>query len=251
MEYTYRNAASPCLMRTSLKKTPPAVADQIKNALVEKFADNLSAVLLYGSSQWGNEYWDLDIMIILKQNDFKLTDLNLLRNAVEEFSDQSLDLQVLYLSEIKSPDTFSLDAHGAFFSRILSRAVELYGENPFKSDSFVPKKEVLLISLLTRIQRYVFHARQEYILSGRYNKDKNPKYHQKHVIRAMFDVLLMSREWLETEEVIKLFAEQFPNTLDAADWEALGSGADEVQNYMVLYEKVYAEATKEIERLTL
>lgn len=228
-------------------KNPPRVAGEIKNKLAKKFKKNLAAVLLYGSSQWGNEYWDMDILVILKQNDFKLTDLNLFKEIAEEFKDQSLDLQVLYESEIKSPDIFSLDAHGAFFSRILSRAVVLHGINPFQD--FLPSRKVLLISLLTRIQRYVFHARQEYVLAGRYNKDRNPKYHQKHVTRAMFDVLLMSREWLETIETKLLFAEQFPYALNAADWESLESGTDDVRDYMILYEKVYATAVEEFERL--
>lgn len=235
------------LPETPPKKSPPPIAKEIKDKLVDTFGNNLLTVLLYGSSQWKTDYWDLDVLVVLKQNDFKLTDLNALKIVAHEFKGQSLDLQLMYESEVNSPDTFSLDAHGAFFSRIVSRATVLYGTNPFKG--FVPLRKVLLISLITRIQRYVFHARQEYILGGRYNKDRNPKYHQKHVIRSMFDVLLMSREWLETGEVKDLFIKHFPHALSSADWLALESGGDDIADYMVLYEKVYATAVEEAARL--
>lgn len=226
----------------------PAIALEITRQLREKFQNNLYAVLLYGSSQHREKYWDLDILVILKRNYLTSSDFDILQEIAREYSSQSLDLQALYLSELKNPDVFALDAHGAFFSRILQRASLLYGTNPF-SRTYEPARKVFLISLITRIQRYVFHARQEYILGGRHNKDRNPKYHQKHVIRSMFDVLLMSREWLEPEEVHQLFESKFPGIISADEWDILESQSDDIEDYLLLYEKVYSVALIEVEQL--
>lgn len=170
----------------------PEVAFKIKDSIVNKLESNLDSILLYGSSKLGGDFWDIDFLIILKENKFDFTEMNLLKQIAQEFKDITLDLQFMYGKEIKSPNIFSLDAHGAFFTRILKRATLLYGSNPFLD--FEPTRKQLLISLVTRIQRYLFHARQEYILGGRHNKDRNPKYHQKHVIRSMFDLLMMNQE---------------------------------------------------------
>src|SRR3989344_857558 len=156
----------------------PEVALKIRDLVVEKFRPNLTSVLLYGSSKSGGDFWDIDFLIILKKNRLKLDDLNQFKEIAKKFTDLTLDLQFMYEKEVKSPDTFSLDAHGAFFTKILKRATSLYGSNPFLD--FEPTRRQLLVSLVTRIQRYLFHARQDYIIGGRHNKDRNPKYHQKH-----------------------------------------------------------------------
>ncbi len=221
----------------------PIVAISIRDSIIEKLEANLSAILLYGSSKKGNDYCDIDILVILKKNNFALNDLEKLKSTANEFSKLTLDLQFIYESEIKSPNLFSLDAHGAFFTRILKRATVLHGSNPFLD--FEPTRRQLLVSLATRIQRYLFHARQEYILGGRHNKDKNPQYHKKHLTRAMFDLLLMNKEWLEDIEVKKLIEERYPEIFSKEDWETLVLETDNVEDYVLLYEKVYDLALKE------
>lgn len=225
----------------------PSVAQEITSKLVNDFKDNLVTVLLYGSSRYSEEYWDLDILVILRKNQLSISDALIFKNIAEKYSNHSLDLQFVYLDEIRDPDIFSLDAHGAFFSRIVKHAVILYGENPFER-AYEASQKIFLVSIIVRIQRYVFHARQEYILGGRHNKDRNPRYHRKHVIRTMFDVLLMSREWLEPEEVKELFSRQFPDCLNALEWGILDSQSDDINDYILLYEKIYAVAHKEVRR---
>lgn len=215
----------------------PKIASDIKDLILTKIGSNVSSVLLYGSSKAGQNYWDVDILVILKENKFNKDILNTLTEIAKEFNEQTLDLQFVYEKEIKSPDLISLDAHGAFFSRILKRAVSLYGVNPFLE--YEPSRRQLVVSLVTRIQRYLFHARQEYILGGRHNKDRNSLYHKKHVLRSMFDLLLIHKEWLENDEVMELFVKKYPNVFTIDDWDILGSNSDNVDDYVLLYEKVY------------
>jgi len=222
----------------------PEIAFKIKDLIVNKLEFNLSSVLLYGSSRLRDDFWDIDFLIILKENKFDFTELNLLKEIAQEFKGITLDLQFMYEKEIKSPNTFSLDAHGAFFTRILKRATPLYGMNPFSD--LEPSKKQLLVSLVVRIQRYLFHARQEYILGVRKNKDNNPKYHQKHVIRSMFDLLLMNQEWLENDEVKNLIDSKYPKVFTDEDWTMLNSKSDDIKDYVLLYEKIYNLALDEI-----
>lgn len=221
----------------------PEITRDIKDAILAKIGNNVSSILLYGSSRLSPNYWDIDILIILKENKFNKDILNTLTEIAMEFNKQNLDLQFVYEKEIKSVDLISLDAHGAFFSRILKRAMMLYGVNPFIK--YEPSRKQLVVSLITRIQRYLFHARQEYILSGRYNKDRNSLYHKKHILRSMFDLLMIHREWLENDEIRALFIEKYPNVFNAEDWNILDSKSDEVGDYILLYEKVYDIALTE------
>jgi len=221
----------------------PDIALNIRNSIIEKLGSNVSSILLYGSIKLGGDFWDVDILIILKENKFEFGDLNLLKKIAQEFSGAVLDLQFMYEEEIKSPNIFSLDAHGAFFTRILKRATVLYGKNLFLN--FEPNEKQLLVSLVTRIQRYLFHARQEYILGGRHNKDKNPKYHQKHVMRSMFDLLMMTQEWLENEDVKDLINKKYPGIFSKEDWNILSSDSDNIEDYIILYEKIYSLVLKE------
>jgi hypothetical protein len=222
----------------------PEVAFKIKDSIVNKLESNLDSILLYGSSRLSGDFWDIDFLIILKENKFYFTELNLLKKIAQEFKGITLDLQFMYEKEIKSPNIFSLDAHGAFFTRILKRATPLYGLNPFSN--FEPSKKQLLVSLVVRIQRYLFHARQEFILGGRHNKDRNPKYHQKHVIRSMFDLLMMNQEWLENDEVKDLINSKYPKVFTNEDWKMLSSESDDIKDYVLLYEKVYNLALDEV-----
>lgn len=222
----------------------PEIALRIKDLIVNKLESNLDSILLYGSSKLGGDFWDIDFLVILKENKFDFTELNLLKEIAQKFEGITLDLQFVYRKEIKSPNIFSLDAHGAFFTRILKRATVLYGSNPFLD--FEPTRNQLLISLVTRIQRYLFHARQEYILGGRHNKDRNPKYHPKHVIRSMFDLLMMNKEWLENSEVKDLMNFKYPRVFTNEDWKTLTSESDDIKDYILLYEKIYNLALDEI-----
>lgn len=221
----------------------PEVARDIKDSILAKIGNNVSSILLYGSSRLSSNYWDIDILIILKENKFNRDILNTLTEIAEKFNKQTLDLQFIYEKEIKSADLISLDAHGAFFSRILKRAVSLYGVNPFLR--YEPSRKQLIVSLVNRIQRYLFHARQEYILGGRYNKDRNSLYHKKHVLRSIFDLLMIHRDWLENDEIKALFTDKYPSAFTAEDWNILDSKSDEVSDYILLYEKVYNIALTE------
>lgn len=215
----------------------PIVIDSISKKLVQYFKNNLSSIILYGSSQEKNDFWDLDLIVILKKKDSVINDLLFLKKITHEFGEETLDLQLFYSEEISSAEMFSLDAHGAFFSKILASATVLYGENPFSY--MVPGHEAVVTSLINRIQRYVFQARQEYLGRGRHNKDNNPLYHQKHLRRALFDLMFMYTSCVDDKHAEKLFREYFPAGLSSDDWIFLESESDDIVKYIALYEKIY------------
>lgn len=221
----------------------PDIARAICKDILEELQTRVISVLLYGSSITDQKYWDLDILIILDANKLDLEVIDKLKKIAEGYKDVVLDLQFMYQKEFFSPDFLSLDAHGSFFSRILKRAAPLHGTNPFLN--FEPSRKQLIISLVTRIQRYLFHARQEYILGGRHNKDRNPQYHQKHVIRAMFDLLLINQEWVESDQVLPAMRQRYGEKFTEEEWDVVSSHSDAVADYLVLYEKIYDLALEE------
>lgn len=219
------------------KNLYPSTVDDISKKFVEYFGDNLSSIILYGSSQEKDNFWDLDLIVVLKEKSSVIDDLLFFKKIVLEFGEKTLDLQLFYIDEISSANMFSLDSHGAFFSQVLCNATVLYGKNPFMS--MVPDTEAVVVSLINRIQRYIFQARQEYIGRGRHNKDSNPLYHQKHLRRTLLDLMLMylpCRDYEHAEELFKIY---FPTGLDDKDWIFLNSKSDDIEKYIVLYEKIY------------
>lgn len=219
------------------KKNYPKVVDSIKEKIISHFNENLSCILLYGSSRLKKEFWDLDILIILKEKKNSLPDLLFLRNITTLFKDQTLDMQLFYLKELESADSFSLDAHGAFFSQILKNSIVLFGKNPFLD--FKPSDHLVTISLLNRIQRYVFQARQECFKKRKPNKDHNPRYHQKHARRIIIDLLMMREDYENISDARSIFERYFPETFSNKDWMLLDSVSDDVTEYIGLYEKIY------------
>ncbi len=230
-----------------LTKPPiPTIAEEISREIVTLFGARLDAVLLYGSSRVNETFWDLDMVVLIKEKTSPLDDLSDLQTIQQKYSEQTLDLQLFYPEESSFPDLFSLDAHGAFFIHILAEATPLYGKNPFAKDA--PREDVVITSLINRIQRYVFQARQEYLGGGRHNKDRNPEYHAKHIERVMLDLLLLIGEDLSkitanTSDISKVFRRCFPDVLNEEDWRILTERTpDDIAIFMALYEKIYTVA---------
>ena len=222
-------------------KDHPRIAEAITDDIRTAFGDALQAVLLYGSARTGKTYWDLDMLVVLAQKDDPVRDLERLRVIRNDYTEQTLDLQLFYWDEVIHPELFSLDAHGAFFTSILAQATALYGENPFIRDE-TPSEEQVITSLLTRIQRYIFQARQEYIGIGRHNKDKNPDYHRKHVLRTVVDLMLMHGVQGSVEECVRACKKTHPLLFTREQWKTLRSGSDSIETFIPLYERVYETA---------
>jgi len=217
--------------------TYPDVANSIRDSLQSHFSDNLYSIILYGSSLIQKEYWDLDMMIILKDKNNPLEDLTFLQTIFSNHKGVVLDLQLFYVKEIANPDLFSLDAHGAFFTSILANATVLYGENPFTTQK--PSDLLVTISLLNRIQRYIFQARQEFLGIGRHNKDKNPKYHQKHLLRTIFDLMLLLGPCKDAEEAEVLFFEQYPDAFSVHQKSLIKKSKGDISDFIEMYEIIY------------
>ena len=222
-------------------KSHPRIAETIARDIRKAFGDSLESVLLYGSARTGGSYWDLDMLVVLAQKDDPVTDLERLRAIRSDYTEQTLDLQLFYEDEVAHPELFSLDAHGAFFTSILAQATVLYGTNPFIRDE-KPTEEQVITSLLTRIQRYIFQARQEYIGIGRHNKDKNPDYHRKHVLRTIVDLMLMHGVQGSVEECVRACKKTHPLLFTREQWKLLRSGSESIEVFMPLYERVYDTA---------
>ncbi len=222
------------------KHTYPPIVDDITEAIINRLGNNVLSVLLYGSSQARDEFFDLDLLVILKKKEDVIGDLTFLQSVVGGHPEYTLDLQIMYADEVSSADMFSLDAHGAFFSDILRDAAVLYGENPFAH--LTPSHTAHTISLIDRIQRYVFQARQEYIGLGRYVKDRNPNYHRKHIARAIYDCMLMLGPCESPKQALVSFREQFPHVIDETGWKQLQSTSDEEFDYLRFYESIYTVA---------
>ena len=220
----------------------PQIALGIRDDIVASYKDELVSVLLYGSSLKHDVYWDLDMLILLKTKRSPIDDLKTLKDIQTKYADQTLDLQLFYVDETTSPNLFSLDAHGAFFVSILATAKTLHGDNPFAY--YRADEELIAISLLNRIQRYIFQARQEYIGNERYIKDKNPQYHAKHVRRCMLDLLLLAGVRTNNEFVDDHVLQRFPMAFSSSDLKMLTSNSDSVADFMVLYEKIYEESLR-------
>ncbi|MDP3875292.1 MAG: hypothetical protein Q8Q22_02120 [bacterium] len=193
-------------------------------------------------------FWDFDILIILKEKVSILPDLSFLQTIVAQFTEYNLDLKLFYANEVDSADLFSIGKKGAFFSKILADATIVYGINPFAK--FSPSEELVVISLINGIQRYISQARREYVGLGGRVRDKNPKYHQKHLRRVMYDLMLLVDLCNEIEQVDELFKQHFPGTFSDVQWSLLLSDSDEIVDYIEMYEKVYIIAL-EISRTLL
>ncbi len=220
----------------------PDVAYAIRDDLVRVFGSRLQAVLLYGSALLHNAYWDLDLVALLAATTDRVRDLAELKRIHAAYAAQTLDLQLFYPDEIDSPDLFSLDAHGAFFWSVLARAHVLYGVNPCAGG--VPHEERVVASLVQRIQRYVFQARQEYLDGARHTKDRNPDYHTKHVRRCMYDLLLMVDPVADRAGFEEAFHARFPETLTERDRTVLRAGGGTLEDLAGLYEAIYETAVR-------
>lgn len=235
------------MMHTMQQHTVPPVAEEIRDTLVQTFGDRLQSVLLYGSSLISDQYWDLDMLVLLCAHDDHTRDLEGLKQIRKIYQDQVLDLQLYYPSELRGPDTFSLDAHGAFFYPLLAHAHVLHGSNPFRAEH--ASEAAVVVSLLNRIQRYVFQARQEYVHDRRHTKDRNPHYHTKHVRRCMYDLLLMRLDHVESASIDDLFQATFPTAFVEADWATLGGTESSITTHMPLYETIYRLALETAHRI--
>jgi hypothetical protein len=216
---------------------PPDVTKNITKKLQEHFDDNLHSVLLYGSSLLYKNYWDLDLMILLKEKKHPKKDLVFLKKIFKNHKGAVLDLQLFYLKEVENPDLFSLDAHGAFFSSILAKANVLFGENPFVLHA--PSSQIITVSLINRIQRYIFQARQEYLGIVRHNKDRNPKYHQKHLLRTIFDLMLLFEPCKDADEAEVLFYIRYPNAFSTQQKTLIETSKGDISDFIEMYEIVY------------
>jgi len=218
------------------------IIKKITQFLEKHFSGNILSALLYGSFIHAKKNIDIDILVILKKKDNPLRDLKLLKNLRKQIKEENLDLQLCYEEEIDNPKLFSLDIHGSFFIEILKRAIPLIGENPFLN--LPPEVEDKQISVIKRIQNYVFRARQEVIGIGRYTKDKNPFYHRKKILRIIDDLLIFDEIFENHFSGFGKFLEKYPNLLNQREITFLKKEVPvdpvDLEKYLPIYEKIYS-----------
>jgi esterase/lipase len=215
------------------------IIKKITQFLKRHFLENILSVLLYESAVHSKENVDLDVLVILKKKNNPPNDLVLLKKLRRQIKEENLDLQLCYEEEVDNPKLFSLDIHGSFFIEILKKAIPLIGKNPFLNLSV--EIEDKQISVVKRVQNYIFRARQEFIGIGRYTKDKNPFYHQKKILRIIDDLLIFDDNFENHSSSFDKFLEKYPGLLSQKEIACLKKKTSvNLENYLPIYEKIYS-----------
>jgi len=227
------------------KKVTKKVEDEI-NTLVSKiilgFKSNLLSILLYGSNiKKVSKKNDIDLIIILKEKNSSSKDLRILRRVLQTRKD-FVDLQLLYEKELINGDTFSLDTHGQFIIEELKKAIPLYGDNPFVG--FFLSISLIQLSIMHKLQYYVFRARQEYLGYGFSTKDKSKDFHRKKIIMAMLDLLLAKQITINDQKnILKIFIKNFPGVIKDEFYSLLNEKKLlDIEEAMPIYEVLYDKA---------
>jgi len=212
---------------------------------IDKFFSNLFSLLQYGSSIIkGSKNTDYDFLVILENKINPEKDLQILKDFNFHSPNKKIDLQLVYKEEITNPNYFSLDAHGSFFTEILKRAKVLYGPNPFEDMS----GENYNVSILSRIQNYIFRARQEMMGVFVERKDSNEMYHQKKIKNIMNDIFIYKGEEIEEnfDKCLLKFQNKF-KIFNKSEIDRLYKiSTNDISNYINYYEKLYSFAIKSI-----
>ncbi len=206
------------------------------------FKNNLSSILLYGSNL--DQYRktnDIDMIIILKIKKSSLEDLKKIREILCGI-EKDIDLQLLYEKELTDGNTFSLDTHGQFIVEELKNAIPLYGENPFVL--LFPSAQICQLSIVQKLQYYIFRARQELLGYNFSTKDQSKDFHRKKIKMAMLDLLLAKQITLKTtENIFKVFIQNYPKTITDNFHLLLKERAPlEIEGALPIYEALYDEA---------
>lgn len=115
---------------------------KILNDLIS--SDYIISVIQFGSSIRKNNYKDIDIAVIVKQNCYK--------KFIKQIYGKKfigLDISVIKEEEIKKPNKFKFGNHGAHFSYSLKNGKVLYGDNLFIK--FLINEKQIKNSIITRL----------------------------------------------------------------------------------------------------
>lgn len=210
--------------------------------IIFRFKDNLRSILLYESDIKDiAEKNDIDMIIVLKIKRSSSKDIRIIRQFLHS-EKKNVDLQILYEKELANGNAFSLDSHGQFIVEELKHAIPLYGDNPFTSLS--PSIPMVQLSVIQKLQYYVFQARQEYLGYNFPTKDQSKDFHRKKLRMAMLDLLLAKQITLKkSEDVIEIFIQNYPGIITDKFRFSLNKKTPlNIEEALPIYEALYDEA---------
>jgi predicted nucleotidyltransferase len=219
--------------------------------IVSKFKDNLRSVLLYGSAARGaGKTNDLDMVMVLKTKNSSLKDLQIIKEILHD-GENNVDLQLLYQKELTNGNTFSLDTHGAFVIEELKNAIPLYGDNPFRL--LYPSSQMYQLSVVQKLQYYVFRARQACMGYNFSTKDQSEDFHRKKIRMAMLDLLIAKNISVEKSDTIfEVFIKHYPGIITKTFHTLFTRKTPlEINEALPLYEALYDEALSWTNRIYL
>lgn len=205
-----------------------------------KFGKRLDSVLLYGSKTLGNdkEKSDFDIALVLKTKSDE--DVELIKSLNNEWA--RFDLNILYLDDLfTNADVFSWDSSGPLFYYVLRDSSSIIGKNPFDSMT-PPTKEILDISILAKMQYYVFKIRRATFQSK--SEQKND-YFLRRIPPIMRMLILLKDQWYEDEgDAIKNFEQFYSDYFSSEELNNLKKILNEetcsVEQLYVYYNRFYS-----------
>ncbi len=198
-------------------------------------------LLMYGSRSNGknSDSSDFDLVLILTKEE--VNDMSIINKYKKE--DMKLDFQLLYLDEIpKSGNFISLDSSGSFTYFNLKNAITVLGSNPWELVE-KPDNKQLEISILAKIQYYIYRLRQFTLNQSKNNTDL--LYFTKRLLLVIRMVMLFNGTWyLDADDALNDFKEAFPECFTDEDIEKLKSAINtknalDLGYLYQLYMKIY------------
>lgn len=178
------------------------IYSEVVNGLLNSFGQRLCSVLLYGSRarQTNSEHSDADIVIVLSREHGKEnSDIASLKEVLSPQSNLRPDTQLIYEDELIDTRWLSLDTHGSFIALELQKASILYGNNPF--EFLQPSREEIIMSVVRKLQYYVFRLRQLSFGKEFHSKDAPIiDFHRKKIQMAVTDLSYIMPE--SPEEIL-------------------------------------------------
>lgn len=171
-------------------------------------AENIVALLFYGSRLFGSTKSDYDLDLILKT--YQPTDFHQIRTTIEHAksrSDAPIDFEVYYLDSIHIDENFTTGAQGCYFLYSWAYAESLLGSN----QQFIDAAQKLPVESVKRdIQRKIinYFGRIQHTIINHEKVDQ--KQVKKNFARAIAHINLIFGTWgyeklygYSTDEIIR------------------------------------------------
>ena len=216
--------------------------------LKTSFKNRFVGVLLYGSQVFGESYEKSDYDLILILTKKRPNDLRLIKKLIKKHESMQFDFQLFYSSELSpNGNLFSWDSTGVYYFFVIREAIPVIGINPISSIR-PPTKKALRISILNKMQYYVYRIRQAAIK----NDLRLRNYFLKRLPFVLRMLLLSKGVWLrDCNCIADIFPVYYPNALSVKNLELLRKKKHKISyaDLVNLYEQLYYALFRDIYEL--